>query len=94
MLADKVAIVHPVQMVSREDEEVLNSITNGLLKEPHVLPHSIGSTLKPVLVRGTLGGGKDLDKPTAVVPSHGGVVGLGEMAVERCRVELGEGVDL
>jgi hypothetical protein len=94
MLADEVAVVHPVEVVTREDEEVLNSITDSLLKEPHVLPHGISSSLEPVLVGGTLGGCKDFDKATAVVPTHRGVVGLGEMAVEGCRVELSEGVDL
>ena len=74
-----------LQMVSRENHNVLNNAIFDVLKDPGVLPDSIGSPLKPFLISGSLGGRENLHKP---IPSKSDatskVVGASQMAVEGC----------
>lgn len=50
-------VFESVQVVSREDHDVLNGAILDVLKQPGVLPHGVGCALEPLLVCGRLRGG-------------------------------------
>ena len=78
-------------MVTGEDDVL---VALGLGEEPEVLAHGISGALEPVLVHRALLRGENLDETLAVVGADVAVVRLGEVTVERRRVELREAVDL
>src|SRR3989304_6828109 len=81
-------IVHPVKLVTREDQ---NKINIRLIKKTKVLTNGISSALIPVHTINGLGCCKDFNKtPGKVIkficPCY--------MSVKRCRIELREYVNL
>ena len=84
---DEVAVVHPVEMVARENQVVVRVVPLDLARG---LPDGVGGALKPVGVVGRLFGRQDLDEPVAE-EIH--AVGLRDVAVERRRVELRQDED-
>ena len=84
---DQLGEVHPVDVIAGEDQEVLRV---GVAEMPRGLPHGVGRALKPLLALGRLLGGQHLDEP---VGEHVQVIGLGDVPVERRRVELRQHVD-
>jgi len=91
VLLDEGAVVHAVQVVTGEDDVL---VALGLGEEPEVLAHGISGALEPVLVHRALLRGENLDETLAVVGADVAVVRLGEVTVERRRVELRKAVDL
>mmetsp|Transcript_22098 Transcript_22098/g.57586 ORF Transcript_22098/g.57586 Transcript_22098/m.57586 type:complete len:367 (+) Transcript_22098:824-1924(+) len=65
----KLLVVHAVQVVARQDEEVLHAVGHRLLKQPHVLAHRVGRTLEPVGVLRALLRGQHLHKALVHVAS-------------------------
>ena len=57
-------------MLTREDEEVLDTIPNGCIKQPQVLPHSVCSALEPGLALYPLAGCQHLHKAACCVAAH------------------------
>ena len=43
-----------------QDQEVLNTLSHGVLKEPQILPDSVGCALEPLLLERALAGCKHL----------------------------------
>lgn len=43
-----------------QDQEVLNTLSHGVLKEPQILPDSVSCALEPLLLEGALAGCKHL----------------------------------
>ena len=84
---DHLGVVHPVKMIAREDQIVVGVVAHEV---PRGLSHRVGRALKPVRVVGGLLGRENLDEPGAeqIHP-----VRLGDVAVERRRVELREDED-
>ena len=87
VLLKHVAVVHAVELVAREDDEVL---VVPLEEGAEVLPHGIGRSLVPGRSLGSLLGRQDLDKAGGEVVEL--VAGV-DMTVERCAVELRQHVD-
>ena len=83
------------QVVSGEDDDVLDHPVFDVLEQPCILPDSIRGPLEPLLVCGGLRGCQDLHKSVAT-EAHAGahVVGASQVAIERRGVELREDVDL
>ena len=54
VLAHKVLVVAPVQVVAREDEEVLDAVSHSVLKQPHVLAHRIRRACTRMMVRASM----------------------------------------
>jgi hypothetical protein len=79
--------VHPVELVAREDQHVVDI---GLLQGAEVLPHGVGRALIPIRAVVGLLGGQNLDEPAG---EHVEVVGPANMPVQAHRVELREHVD-
>ena len=83
------AVVHPVQLVAREDQIVIDI---PLLEQPLILAHGIGGAFKPAGAVGGLLGGQHLHK---ALPEAGReVVGHRQVTIERRAVELRQHVDL
>ena len=80
-------VVHPVELVAREDEHQAVAVRVDVHQ---VLPHGVGRALVPVGAVGALLGREDLDEAgrEGVEP-----VALLDVAVERAAVELGEQED-
>ena len=53
-----------------QDQEVLNTLSHGVLKEPQILPDSVGCALEPLLLEGALAGCKHLLTATQDVQIH------------------------
>ena len=87
MLADHLAIIHPVKLVAAQDDEIFAAV---LEKVSQVLPHGIGCALIPPCAFGSLLGGENLDEAGGEVVK---LVALVDVAVERSAVELGEDID-
>ena len=79
--------VHQVELVPGEDQHVAEVVVGEVAL---VLPHRVGGALEPVLALRCLLGGEHLDESAGeqVQP-----VGLRDVPVERCRVELREDED-
>ena len=79
---DHLVVVHPVEMIAGENQVVVGVVAREV---PRRLPHGVGGALIPVRIVRRLLGGQDLDEALAeqVHP-----VGLGDVPVERRRVEL------
>ena len=83
------------QVVARQDDHVLHRPVFDVRKQPGVLAHRVRRALEPLLVRGRLRGGQDLDEAVPAKPhARPDVVRAGEVAVEGGGVELGEDVHL
>ena len=80
--SDEIGVVHPVQMVTREDEVVVGWM---LAEVSRRLAHGVGCPLIPVRVIGCLLGREDLHE-SAGEPIE--PVGIRDVTVERGRVEL------
>ena len=82
MRVDELVVVHPVEMIAGEDRSYLASCCDEV---PGRLADGVGGALIPVRVVRRLLGGEDLDEAAgeAVQP-----VGVGDVPVERRRVEL------
>ena len=87
VLADHLAIIHPVKLVAAQDDEIFAAV---LEKISQVLPHCIGCALIPPCPLGSLLGGENLNEAGSEVVEF---VALVDMAVERSAVELGEDVN-
>ena len=95
VVVDKLHVVHAVQMIPRQDDNILDDPVLDVAQEPSVLPDGVGSALEPGTVSGRLGGGEDLDESLpAKADARAHVVGTGQVTVQRGGVELGEDVDL
>ena len=84
---DQLGVVHPVEMIARENQVVVGVVAHEVARG---LPHGVGRALKPVRVVGRLLGGQDLDEALAeqVHP-----VRLRDVPVERRRIELRQDED-
>src|SRR3990167_1549080 len=85
---DDLLIVHPVKLVTREDQ---NKVNIGLIKKTKVLTNGIGSALIPIRAFRSLGGCEDFNKtPGKVIeficPCY--------MSMKRGRIKLCEYVNL
>ena len=87
VLLDHVAVVHAVELVTAEDDEIFRRMFKEVA---HVLAHGIGRSLIPFRALGGLLGGEDFHEARGEVVE---LVGLVDVAVERGAVELGEDVD-
>lgn len=82
------------QVVSREDDDVLDHSVLDVLEQPCILPDCIRGPLEPFLVCRGLRRCQDLHKPvTTKAHARAHVVGASQVAIERCGVELRENVD-
>ena len=79
---DQLAEVHPVEVVAGEDQVVVGVVAREV---PRRLPHRVRRPLEPVGALGRLLGREHLDEP---VGEDVEAVGLGDVPVERRRVEL------
>ena len=89
MLSHEMGVVHPVELVAGEDQHLVDV---PLLEQPFVFTNRIGSALKPAGALWCLLRSQHLNK--ALVKTRGEVEGLGDMAIERCAVELRQHIDL
>ena len=87
VLLDHRRVVHAVQVVAGEDQVVLRVVIDEM---PRRLSDRVGRALEPVRVVGRLLRREDLDEPAG---EHVHPVRLGDVPVERCRIELGQHVD-
>jgi len=87
MRLEHVGIVHPVKLIAREDQHVLDV---GLLKIADVLPDGVGRALIPIAAVERLLGGEDFDEPAAVSVER---VRAADMAMQTHGIELREHVD-
>src|SRR5688500_8663974 len=84
MRRDERPIVHPADVIPREDQVVVG----GMLREvTGALAHGIGRALEPMRVVGRLFGRQDLHEATRKLVE---TVGARDVAVQRRRVELGQ----
>ena len=87
MLLEHVPVIHAVELVAREDDEV---VVIPLEEGTEILPDRVGGALIPGRALGCLLGGQDLDKaPCETVE----LVARIDVAVQRGAVELGQHVD-
>jgi hypothetical protein len=84
---DELAVVHAIQMVAGKDQVVLRLV---LREVPGRLTDRIRRALIPVRIVRRLLGRKDLDEPAGESIES---IGIGDVAVERGRVELRQDVD-
>jgi len=84
---DEIAEIHPVEMIPGEDQIVLGVVAHEV---PRRLPHRVRRALEPRVALGRLFGGQNFHEALGedVQP-----VSLGDMAVQRRRVELREHED-
>ena len=87
VILDELGVVHPVQVIAREDEVVVRVVA---LEVAHCLPHGVRRALIPVRIVGSLLGRQDFHEAAAerIEP-----VSLADVPVERGRVELREDED-
>lgn len=84
-----------LQVVAREDDNVLHHSVLDILKEPGILSDSICCALEPLLVCGSLSCCQHFYKAVPAKPdSAAKVVRPGKMSIERCGIKLGQNVDL
>ena len=89
VVLDKFAVIHPIQLVTGEDQVVVHI---PLLEQPLVFAHRIRSAFKPArAIRGLLGS-QNLHKPLTKAGRE--VVRHRQVTVERRTVELGQHIDL
>ena len=84
----ELAIVHAVQVVARQDEDVLGTAVQQLTQ---LLAYGIGGSLVPALVVLGLFGRQDVDE---TVGEHVEGVGLHDVPVQAGGQELGQDEDL
>ena len=89
MRSHESAIVHAVELITREDQDLID--IPGL-KQLAVLAHRIGRALEPTGAIRCLLSRQHLNKATAEPRRE--VVGQAEMTVQRLTVELGQCIDL
>lgn len=83
------------QVITGQDNNVLNGPVLGVAQQPGVLPDGIGGTLEPLLLSGSLGSSQDLNETiTTEADTATHVVSTGEVTVQRSGVELGQNVNL
>ncbi len=87
VMGEHLAIVHRVQLVSRQNQHVVVSIAR---KVEHALPNRVSGALKPVLRHRCLLGREDVDK---AIPEPVELVRSCDMPVEAGRVELCQNED-
>ena len=87
VLGDDVAEIHAVKLVAAQDQEVIEIVVQ---KMNQVLAHGIGGALIPRGVGKRLLGGEDLDEAAREMIE---LVGLRDVPVQRCRVELGQQIN-
>ena len=88
---------HAVEMVTREDHDILHVLVLNVLEQPRILTHGIRSALKPFLSAEAWGlcSSKYLNKAVpAIHDAVAEVVRSGKVAVERDRIELSQDVHL
>src|SRR5207245_11167738 len=88
VLGDNAAEVHAIQLVAAEDDHVFKIVVQEV---DQVLANGVGRALVPGGVREGLFGGEDFHKAVGEVIE---LVRLGDVPVERSRVEVGEQVNL
>mmetsp|Transcript_5893 Transcript_5893/g.23872 ORF Transcript_5893/g.23872 Transcript_5893/m.23872 type:complete len:664 (-) Transcript_5893:98-2089(-) len=94
---DKRHVVHAVQVVAGEDDNVLHVLVLDVLKQPAVLAHGVRGALEPLLAAEAGGLRRREHLHEAVAAVHDAVaevVRAREVAVERHRVELRQDVHL
>ena len=87
MLQEHIAIIHAVELVTRQDDEV---VVGPIQEGAEVLPDCVGSSLVPRGALGCLLGRKDLHEAVAEVVEL--VAGV-DVPVQRGAVELGQHID-
>ena len=90
-------VVHAVEVIAGEDDDVLHILVLDILEQPRVLTDRVGGSLEPLLATeaGSLRRGKHLDEAVAAVhDTVAEVVSAGKVAVQGYGVELGEYVHL
>ena len=63
-------VVHSIEMISGQDEEIFYAISARFLEQPHVLSYGICSALEPFLRGDGLRGGQHFDKAARVVAPY------------------------
>jgi len=87
VLKQDAAEVHAVQLIAAEDQTVVEAVVEDV---DEVLADGIGGALVPARIREGLFRGQNFNETTRELVK---LVALIDMAVKRCRVELGEDVD-
>ena len=87
MLADHLAVIHAVELVSAENDEIFATVLEEI---PHVLTDRIRRALIPPRTLGRLLGRKDVHEARSEIVK---LVALVDVRVQRGAVELGENVN-
>ena len=87
MLADHLAVIHAVELVTAENDEILATV---LEKIPHVLPNRIRRALIPPRAFRRLLGGEDVHEAWSEVIEF---VTLVDVRVQRGAIELRENIN-
>ena len=87
MLADHLTIIHPVELVSAEDDKIFATM---LQKVSHVLADRIGCALIPLRALGGLLSGQNFDETWGEIVE---LIALVDMGVQRGAVELSKNVN-
>ena len=85
---DELGVIHAVQVIAGKDHNVFDP---GVDKTWKLLAHRVGRALIPIHPTGRLLGRQNVDEPTGEQVE---LVGLVNVAVQRCRQKLGQDVDL
>jgi hypothetical protein len=89
-------VVHAVEVVAREDDDILHVFVLGVFQQPEVLANGVSGSFEPPLsaIARPLRGSQDLHVPVSEVATVSEVVSARDVAVERGGIELRQDVDL